>query len=471
MPGADAAIRAQDVSKQFVLQNHRADSLRERLAGLWHKRMGSPEAEPFYALRDVTFSIERGETVGIVGHNGSGKSTLLKMLTGILKPDTGFVQTTGRIGALIEVGAGFHPDLSGRENVFLNGSILGLSRRELAAKFDAIVEFAGLAPFIDTPVKRYSSGMYMRLGFAIATHVEPDILLIDEVLAVGDTQFQNKCVAHLRTFAQNGGTVVFVSHSMGQVEGLCERCLWLDHGKLLHDGPTGDAVEKYMAVVAEREDEELRRNRPREWEAKHEAQREAAEQERLEQERVHVAQQQACAEEAGRQAQAELYEASRPWHRAGRSRVVGAKLSNALGESVRTLSVGEPFTVEIEYDSTRSLPDMAVRFDLYRVADDLHVFAANSAENGVTFQKTPGRGVVCCRIPAGALGAGTYRLNCSLYAQTDLAAWKSGAWDAGIEDLLMDALTFDVAGDALNGAVYMPAHWSLPPLENDNRAL
>ena len=196
---------------------------------------------------------------------------MLKLLTGILKPTEGAVRTQGRLSALIEVGAGFHPDLSGRENIFLNGSILGLSRREIARHFDEIVDFAGLERFIDTPVKRYSSGMYMRLGFAIATHVEPDILLVDEVLAVGDTYFQNKCIRRMKAYIAQGGTVVFVSHWMAQVALLCDRCLWLDHGVLRYDGPTQETVAQYMQVVADRESADFRRERPDEWAAAQEA--------------------------------------------------------------------------------------------------------------------------------------------------------------------------------------------------------
>ena len=217
MSDADAIIQVTDVWKRFTIRTGQVGDLRERFNAL---RAPKKEAIPesiFWALKDVSFSVGPGQSLGIVGHNGSGKSTLLKLLTGILKPTQGEVKMKGRVGALIEVGAGFHPDLSGRENIFLNGSILGLSRREIERKFDDIVAFAGLEKFVDTPVKRYSSGMYMRLGFAVAAHTDPDILLIDEVLAVGDTFFQRKCLRHLENFVKKGGAVVFVSHAMTQV--------------------------------------------------------------------------------------------------------------------------------------------------------------------------------------------------------------------------------------------------------------
>lgn len=454
----EVAVSAENVSKRFVLHRNRAGDLRELFTGLLRKGNKSAGAadNAFYALRDVGFSIQRGETVGIVGHNGSGKSTLLKMLTGILKPDTGHIQTHGRIGALIEVGAGFHPDLSGRENIFLNGSIMGLSRRELEGKFDEIVSFAGLERFIDTPVKRYSSGMYMRLGFAIATHIEPEILLIDEVLAVGDTQFQNKCVKHLRDFASNGGTVVFVSHAMGQVAGLCERCLWLDRGQLLHDGPTTDAIDKYMAVVAEREDEELKRSHPEEWEAR-EAEKIRAEQQLLQDEAAaRLAQEEVARQEAEIRAQ---YESTRPWRRPGRSRIISAVICDEFGRTRNQLKTGEPFYVEITYQLNQPMPEMSIRFDIYRVVDELHMFAANSANTPMIASGDSLKGKVRCYVPFCSLGDGEYRLNCSLYAEVHWEEWNAGLWEAGIEDLVIEAFTFEVRSSNPDGVVFMPTSW------------
>jgi len=253
-------IEVNDLSKRFLLGS---GSLKNMLLD----RREADRQREFWALKDISFTLPRGTSLGIVGHNGSGKSTMLKLLTGILEPTKGSITTRGRIGALIEVGAGFHPDLTGRENVYLNGSILGLSEREIARKFDEIVEFAGLEQFIDTPVKRYSSGMYMRLGFSIAANINPDILIVDEVLAVGDTQFQNKCMRRMEEFLADGGTVVFVSHAMQQVAKLCRQCVWLDHGRLLYHGDTEAAVDRYLALVSEREEEEYQRKHPQEWAA------------------------------------------------------------------------------------------------------------------------------------------------------------------------------------------------------------
>ncbi len=228
------------VSKRFRLAEGR--SLREFVPALFRGRAFS---EPFYALRDVTFHVSRGETVGIVGRNGSGKSTALKLMAGVMAPTAGEVRVRGRVSPLIELGAGFHPDLTGRENVHLNGSILGMSSREIDEQFDSIVDFAELREFIDTPVKRYSSGMYVRLGFSVAVHSNPQILLVDEVLSVGDAFFQEKSLAKMHEFKAKGVTIVVVSHSAELVTQFCDRAIWLDHGRIVADGPAAEVVERY----------------------------------------------------------------------------------------------------------------------------------------------------------------------------------------------------------------------------------
>lgn len=228
------------VSKRFQLAEGR--SLREFVPALFRGRAFS---EPFYALRDVTFHISRGETVGIVGRNGSGKSTALKLMAGVMAPTAGEVRVRGRVSPLIELGAGFHPDLTGRENVHLNGSILGMSSREIDEQFDSIVDFAELREFIDTPVKRYSSGMYVRLGFSVAVHSNPQILLVDEVLSVGDSFFQEKSLAKMHEFKARGVTIVVVSHSVELVTQFCDRAIWLDHGRVMADGPAAEVAQRY----------------------------------------------------------------------------------------------------------------------------------------------------------------------------------------------------------------------------------
>lgn len=234
---APVVIRASNISKRFVI--HKEKSLKERVVNF---RRSNKHKEDFWALQDISFEIKAGETVGLIGANGSGKSTMLKIIGGILQANSGSLAYRGRMAALIELGAGFHPDLTGRENVYLNAALLGLSHKETDGLFDEIIDFSGVEEFIDTQVKFYSSGMYVRLGFAIAVHVDPDILLVDEVLAVGDEPFQRKCVSRIKQFQREGRTIVFVSHAAGQVKELCSRAIVLSHGEMVFDGPTAKAV-------------------------------------------------------------------------------------------------------------------------------------------------------------------------------------------------------------------------------------
>ena len=226
-----------NVSKRFVLRHDR--SIKDRLINF---RDSNKHKEDFWALRDVSTTLDLGTTLGLVGHNGSGKSTLLKIIGGIIQPSDGEVRRRGRLAALLELGAGFHPDLTGRDNVYLNASILGLTRKETDRYFDAIVDFSGIEEFIDTQVKFYSSGMYVRLAFSVAVHVDPDLLLVDEVLAVGDELFQRKCLEKIAEFQQEGRSIVLVSHAAAQVQSLCNRVIVLDHGQVLHDGDTVEGL-------------------------------------------------------------------------------------------------------------------------------------------------------------------------------------------------------------------------------------
>jgi ABC-2 type transport system ATP-binding protein len=248
---SEAVIGAQGVSKKFQLHHMRATSLKERLL-LARKTV----SEDFWALRDIDLEVGRGETVGLIGPNGSGKSTLLKVLAGILAPTTGTVEVHGRVASLLELGAGFSGELTGRENIYLNASILGLSKREIDRNFDAIVAFSELEPFIDNQVKHYSSGMYVRLGFAVAVHVDPDILLVDEVLAVGDEAFANKCLARVAEFQQQGKTILFVTHGLDLIAQICNRAVVLNHGRMLYEGDPAEAVERLRAFMGTAENQE-----------------------------------------------------------------------------------------------------------------------------------------------------------------------------------------------------------------------
>ncbi len=247
-----AAIVADSISKQYRLgqMNHRA-LLREAFSNLLRNLRGPSAGETLWALRDVSFSIEQGEVVGIIGRNGAGKSTLLKILSRITYPTSGSMSVRGRLASLLEVGTGFHEELSGRENIYLNGSILGMRKREIDQRLDSIVEFADVERFLDTPVKRYSSGMRLRLGFAVAAHLDPDVLLVDEVLAVGDAGFQKKCLGAMSSLHAGGRTVLFVSHNLTAVENLCTRAIWIDGGKVREDGDARRVIQSYLATFSE----------------------------------------------------------------------------------------------------------------------------------------------------------------------------------------------------------------------------
>jgi ABC-type polysaccharide/polyol phosphate transport system ATPase subunit len=244
----EPAIRFDSVSKRFKLNSNQADSVLDTIVGVFSRSRNEKSEQPvLLAMNDVNFEIWPGETVGLVGRNGSGKSTLLKLASGIIRPSDGRVEIRGRLSALLELGAGFHPDLTGKENIALNASILGLSNAEIDDVYDDIMAFSELGDLINMPVKHYSSGMYMRLGFSVAIHVQPEILLIDEILAVGDQSFQDKCINRLHQLRDQGTTIIFVSHNLETVRSLCSRILWISHGKVLADGPAESIADQYEA--------------------------------------------------------------------------------------------------------------------------------------------------------------------------------------------------------------------------------
>jgi lipopolysaccharide transport system ATP-binding protein len=261
----DLAIEVKGLAKRFEIGANRGgyqlltESITQRVKALGRR----PPSREFWALRDLDFEVQRGETFGIIGHNGAGKSTLLKILARVTPPTLGEARIRGRVGALLEVGTGFHPELTGRENVFLNGAILNMKRREIQAKFDEIVEFADIGPFLDTPVKRYSSGMLMRLAFSVAAHLEPEILVIDEVLSVGDAAFPEKCLGRMESVAGEGRTVVFISHNLGSVRSLCDRAMMLSGGRIMITGPASEVVDAYASDILSEPNRSLRERQNR----------------------------------------------------------------------------------------------------------------------------------------------------------------------------------------------------------------
>jgi ABC-type polysaccharide/polyol phosphate transport system ATPase subunit len=290
---------------------------------------GRARATDVWALKDVSFSVEPGSAVGLVGRNGSGKTTLLRLMSGIVKPTSGRVEVGGRIATLLELGAGFHPDFTGRENVFLNGSILGLPRAKVREHLDEIVAFAGLESFIDLPVRTYSSGMYMRLGFAIASHLEADVLLLDEVFAVGDEAFQRKCFGKIFDFKRRGGTIVFVSHDASAVERLCQRAVLLQRGEVAFDGQTHDAIVEYHRQLADERNPEEREAGLREWGS-------------------------------------------------GEARIASARLLGPAGEERQQFAAGDPMTLRVELAAAEPLPPPRLTYEL---RSDAGVLLAGGVED------------------------------------------------------------------------------------------
>lgn len=254
-----SVITVENISKHYIIDHQKGkgvNTLRDVITENFRAMFGSKKDrnavthEEFWALRDVNFSIEQGDRVGIVGHNGAGKSTMLKILSKIIEPTSGTVRIKGRVASLLEVGTGFHPELTGRENIYLNGSLLGMSRNEIRKQFDEIVAFAGVEKFLDTPVKRYSSGMYVRLGFAISAHLDPEIMIVDEVLAVGDAEFQKKSLGKMRDNSASGRTIIFVSHNLTAVQALCNKTLYFEKGQLIEQGETNQVIANYLSKVS-----------------------------------------------------------------------------------------------------------------------------------------------------------------------------------------------------------------------------
>jgi ABC-type polysaccharide/polyol phosphate transport system ATPase subunit len=376
-PRRDVAVALRGVSKRFRLFRGRQVST---VKDLFVKggRAGLFTGQELWALRDLSLDLPRGRMVGIVGGNGSGKSTLLKLVGGILKPSTGTVEVSGRVSALIELGAGFHPEFTGRENIWVNGILLGLSRAEIRERFDDIVAFAGLDTFIDNPVKTYSSGMYMRLGFAIAVTVDPDILLIDEVLAVGDEAFQHKCVGKIQEFQARGKTILLVTHDLGSVERLCDEAIWLHRGSLMAQGPTREIIGRYLGHVASEETQALG--------AEH-REAEAA----------------AAAGSAQRWGTREV-------------ELTAVRLTDRAGQERYLYDAGEPCTVHLAYRVVRPVEDPVFGIGVFR-KDGVCCYGTNTAIDGLHLGKLAGEGEIRMAIPRLDLVEGDYLLDVAVHAR------------------------------------------------------
>jgi ABC-type polysaccharide/polyol phosphate transport system ATPase subunit len=359
-----------------------------------------PPRQDFWALRDVDFEVPHGQVLGIIGANGAGKSTMFKLLSGITAPSEGEIRIRGRLAALIEVGSGFHPELTGRENVFLSGTILGLRRRDIAARLGSIVEFAGIGTFIDVPVKWYSSGMYVRLGFAIAAQLEPDVLLVDEVLAVGDAAFQAKCVQRILDLRQRGTTILFISHDLGTVERLCDRALLLAGGHVAADGPAADVVSTYLRQVTREE-------------------REAA---------------------------------AAPGARDRIVTITGLSIHDRTGGEVIVARSGQPLRIELAMRVEAPMPALVAQVTVYSYEDGLLLFECATPAGGIHFDA----GAVRVRFDIEALGLmpGAYTLGATVRPADSTRAidWWFGRTTLHVE-----------SGPPLRGHIYLPYEWSIVP--------
>jgi ABC-2 type transport system ATP-binding protein len=390
-----AAITVENVSKKFRLYDERNQSLKAAVM-----RRGRARFEEFQALDDVSLEIDAGETFGFIGENGSGKSTLLKLIAKILRPDTGSISVEGKISALLELGAGFHPELSGRENVYLNGSILGLSKKELDNRFDDIVEFAGLERFIDIAVKNYSSGMYVRLGFSVAINVNPDVLLVDEVLAVGDESFQRRCADKFSEFKQAGKTIVIVSHGLGSVRTMCDRVLWLEHGEAKAVGDSNEVIDGYLGAVH------------------------------------HVPTEQAAVATWG----------------TGEASIVKVEMFGPDGKPTETVHTGDRVTFRLHYRSYEPIPQPLFWISI-STNQGVLVTSPNSRDFGLHLDQLASSGVIEIEVPSLQLLPGVYEVGVALWDHSSLHEYYHQKRAVGF-----DVLTGDPP-QRTSGVLALPSKW------------
>jgi lipopolysaccharide transport system ATP-binding protein len=381
---SNIAIRTENLSKryQIAVRNHH-DTLRDQLMGglkaLFSRNGAAAEHnDTFWALKDVSLEIKQGEVIGIIGRNGAGKSTLLKVLSRITEPTAGFADIHGRVGSLLEVGTGFHGELSGRENIYLNGAILGMKKAEIDRKFDEIVDFSGVERFMDTPVKRYSSGMYVRLAFAVAAHLEPEILIIDEVLAVGDAAFQKKCLAKVEDVAKGGRTVLFVSHNMAAIQGLCSKCFLLSNGQLVAEGTPQSVVEQYLSDASLNTPAPLEQRKDRRG--------------------------------------------------SGEIRFSEVSILDAKGRNIDATLTGQDVDIAVAYRSRADKPisRLDVHITFYTTLGQF-MFTCSSEASGHPFEGLAPSGVVVCHIPELPLAPGRYVFNLYSTVGGEIADWVQQA--------------------------------------------
>jgi lipopolysaccharide transport system ATP-binding protein len=404
----NTVIQAENLGKKYIISHQKQryrETLRETMTSmsrsLWQRirhplssNRESVDLEDFWALKDINFEVHEGERMGIIGRNGAGKSTLLKILSRITEPTTGRVRIRGRVSSLLEVGTGFHPELSGRENIFLNGAILGMTRQEIRKKFDEIVAFAEVEQFLDTPVKRYSSGMYVRLAFAVAAHLEPEILIVDEVLAVGDASFQKKCLGKMKNVAKEGRTILFVSHNMGAISALCPTTIILDTGSIAYVGQTSDATQKYLINVKNSAGQSLKERTDRRGN--------------------------------------------------GFVRISDVWIENSKGQRLTTVACGNEVSINLSYKANHTCSFLRFLVGVYD-ANDQRVLAFDSRINPFSLDSLQPTGIVQCKLTSPLpLSPGQYRMNTAVFSANTL------------EDHICDVLVFDVIEGDFFGTGQLP---------------
>ena len=424
-------IRFDHVSKEFTLHHERPRSFQELFLNLIRRERTSRK-EKYWALKDVSFEVRSGEMVGIIGPNGAGKSTVLKLITRIIEPTSGQIKVNGRVGALLELGAGFHPDLTGRENVYLNGSILGFSRAEMDRIFDDIVSFSEMSRFIDVPVKHYSSGMYMRLGFSVAMHLQPELLLVDEILAVGDQAFQLRCLDRINDMKRQKVTILLVSHSLDKVQEMCDRAIWLDEGTIQAEGPVDHVLESYMARVAATDRQALQRA-----EALHRTSATVS----------------PAAGPPPKKVRAARQKAAWRWG-SGQAEIVRVQLLDGQGKEQRTFGTGETLVARIHYSAHERIEHPQFGVALHR-ADGFHITGPNTVASDYDIEAIEGDGYIDFVIPQLPLYEGAFLFSAAIYDHEGTQAY----------DHHHQAYTFrvppDFQGPKRYGTIHIPYRWEL----------
>jgi len=415
------AIAFTNVSKRYNLSKQKGRSVQELFTQRFRK--SKAEENVLWVLKDINFSIQPGESVAFIGPNGAGKSTILKLISSIVMPTAGRIEINGRVSSLLELGAGFHPDLTGRENIYLNGSIIGLSRKEIDRKYDMIVDFAEMADYIDLPVKHYSSGMYLRLAFAVASHVEPDILLIDEVIAVGDHLFQQRCFKRLAQLKRAGVTLVLISHSMELVRHYCQRGLWLEQGHIQAAGEIERVAETYLAAQYES------------------------------QTRRHAGLPERVLAESLPDTTA-LGQTINRWG-SGQVEIIDVELLGQTGQPQTSFRVGEALTIRAHYQASTMVKDPVFGIAIYR-ADDLHINGPNTRQASYHFDIREGRGYVDYTVEALNLLPAVYDVSVAVYDSQIIQAYDH-------HHRLHHFQVLSGSVKETTGSVYLPARWSHHP--------